>query len=246
MVNVEDFKLRATIASLRSRVASAEDDAKKIVKRVVEENPGVVSDDIEEDILEAEAEELEKDGADVDAEPSAFDKAEKGKYTAKTQPRDAQGKFRKILARLKNNLGTSGNQAVLEKIEEAENLDNAGNYTGAVGAAEELIDTVDRLDSGALNADSVGNVRLATENLGKVIANLPLPFENQAQKVRFSDLPPTLKKLSKDLIKKVEQKIGKQDADEATQELRSFMSGNDVYSQSEISAQLNRLLRLLT
>ena len=173
---------------------------------------------------------------------------EAGKFVpGKTQPRDVQGRFRLVLARLKSDLGTSGNQDVIEKIAEAENLiGNVGNYAGAVKSASDLINTIDRLDSGALNAKSVENVRAATTELGKTIANLPLPFENQATKVRFSDLPASLKSLAEDLITRVEEKIGKEDADIATKELRGFMSGNDVYSQSEVSSQFNRLLRLLT
>jgi hypothetical protein len=173
---------------------------------------------------------------------------EAGKFVpGKTQPRDVQGRFRLVLARLKSDLGTSGNQDVIEKIAEAENLiGNVGNYAGAVKSASDLINTIDRLDSGALNAKSVENVRAATTELGRTIANLPLPFENQATKVRFSDLPASLKSLAEDLITRVEEKIGKEDADIATKELRGFMSGNDVYSQSEVSSQFNRLLRLLT
>jgi hypothetical protein len=50
----------------------------------------------------------------------------------------------------------------------------------------------------------------------------------------------------KDMISRVEDKIGQKDADEATQDLKSFMSGGDYYSQSEISSQMSKLLRLLT
>ena len=50
----------------------------------------------------------------------------------------------------------------------------------------------------------------------------------------------------KDMISKVEDKIGKDDADVATEELKSFMSGADYYNQSEISSQMAKLLRLLT
>jgi hypothetical protein len=89
-------------------------------------------------------------------------------------------------------------------------------------------------------------VRSTAKELGSVIANLPLPFTNQAQKVRYSDLPPTLKTLIDDMVTRVEKKIGKKDADVATSELRSFKSGADVYSQSEISSHLATLLRLLT
>jgi len=55
-----------------------------------------------------------------------------------------------------------------------------------------------------------------------------------------------LKTLIDDMVTRVEKKIGKKDADIATAELRSFKSGADVYSQSEISSHLATLLRLLT
>jgi hypothetical protein len=48
------------------------------------------------------------------------------------------------------------------------------------------------------------------------------------------------------MITRVEAKIGKEDADEATKSLRSYMSGGDVYSQGEISSELAKMLRLLT
>ena len=48
------------------------------------------------------------------------------------------------------------------------------------------------------------------------------------------------------MIAKVEEKIGQEDADIATEELKNFMSGADYYSQAEISSQMAKLLRLLT
>ena len=147
---------------------------------------------------------------------------------------------------MKQDLGTSGNQKVVEKLEATQGFDDAGNYKKAVESAADLINTVDRLDSGALNAKSVESVRNTTAQLGEVIANLPLPFDNQAQKVRYSDLPATLKTLVENLITKVEAKIGKKDADIATHDMRTFMSGGDYFSQAEVSAQMNKLLRLLT
>jgi len=216
----------------------ASEDLRRLVDKV---DPSI------KDEAKKEADRLEEEEQELLSPPDESDEDVEGeKYTAETQPRDAQGKFRLVLARLKSNLGPSGNQGVIDKIQEAENLDNAGNYAGAVEASSDLINTVDRLDSGALNADSVSNVRQATSDLGKVISNLPLPFDNQAQKVRYSDLPPALQSLTKNLISRVEEKIGDEDADVATEELKAFMSGADVYSQSEVSAQLNRLLRLLT
>lgn len=168
------------------------------------------------------------------------------KYTAETQPRDARGKFRQVLARLKDNVGESGLQNVVEKIEEAENLDQAGNYTQASRSATELLGLIDRIDTGALNPQALENVRSTAGELGKVIANLPLPFSDQTEKIRFSDLPPALRDLIKDMITRVEDKIGQEDADEATQAIRSFMAGGDILNQSEISSNLSKMLRLLT
>jgi hypothetical protein len=225
----------------------ASEDLRKLVEKVdpkIKKEAKKEADKLEDE--EKELEKLEGEKPSVDTKEQEYDKDGRKRYTAKTQPRDAQGKFRLVLARIKQNLGTSGNQNVIEKIQEAENLDNAGDYAGAVEASSDLIDTVDRLDSGALNAKSVDNVRNATADLGKVIANLPLPFDNQAQKVRYSDLPSALKTLTKKLISRVEEKIGAEDAEIATKELREFMSGADFYSQAEISSQLNRMLRLLT
>jgi hypothetical protein len=50
----------------------------------------------------------------------------------------------------------------------------------------------------------------------------------------------------KDMISRVEDKIGQEDADIATTELKKFMSGSELYNQSEISGQMAKLLRLLT
>jgi DNA-binding ferritin-like protein len=168
------------------------------------------------------------------------------KFTAKTQPRDAQGKFRVVLARLKQDLGVASLDSVAKKVEEAENLDNAGDYSASAKAANEVIGIVDRLETGALDAEAVENVRAGTKALGQAIANLPLPFQDQSQKIRYSDVPPALAKLIEDMIEKVENKIGVEDSDEATQKLKGFMSGSDVFSQGEISSEMNRLLRLLT
>lgn len=166
--------------------------------------------------------------------------------SGKTQPRDAKGKFRQVLARIKEDLGKSGLDDAVKKIEEAENLDDAGNYAEAYGAAAELRKIFERLDTGALNADSVENVREAARALGQVMANLPLPFGSDVDKVRFSDLPPVLRDLMEDMMQRVEDKIGKADADVATQKLSTYRTGSDVMSQGEVSAEMSKMLRLLT
>jgi hypothetical protein len=176
----------------------------------------------------------------------AVEAEEQGKYTPETQPRNAQGKFRKVLARLKQDLGDSGLQNVVEKVQEAEDLDNAGNYIEAARSATDVIGLIDRIDSGALNAEAISSIRESSRALGETIANLPLPFGAEATKVRFSDLPPALRDLVDDMISRVEDKIGKKDADVATEGLRSYMAGGDYLNQSQISSELSKMLRLLT
>jgi hypothetical protein len=169
------------------------------------------------------------------------------KYTPDTQPRDASGKFRKILARLKSDLGPTGLQKVIDKVEEAENLDSAGDYISAADSAADLLDILDRMDSGALNPERLENIQEGAKELGEVIANLPFAFGEDAQKVRFSDLPPSLGKLMEDLVDRVYARLDdEEDADEATSKIKTFMSGGDYFSQGEISAEMAKLLRLLT
>jgi len=176
----------------------------------------------------------------------AVEAQDKGIYTPKTQPRDEKGKFREVLARIKQDLGTSGSQDVMDQIAKTEKLNNAGNYVEAAASGAKLISIIDRLDANALNPDSIENIRSSARELGKVVANLPFSFGNENEKMRYSDLPPALKNLLDDMITRVEDKIGKKDADQATVDLKSFMRGGDYFTQQEISSQLSKLLRLLT
>ena len=176
----------------------------------------------------------------------AVEVQDQGKYTPETQPRDEKGKFRLVLARIKQDLGDAGLQDVVQKVAEAEQLHEVGNYEDAAKAANDVIGIVDRLDTGALNPQALENVRSSAKALGEVIANLPLPFGSETEKVRYSDLPPALKNLMDDMLSRVTDKIGAKDAEEATVGLRTFMSGGDYYTQQEISSELSKLLRLLT
>jgi hypothetical protein len=171
---------------------------------------------------------------------------ETGRYTPQTQPRDQNGKFRQVLARLKQDLGTAGLQSVLEEAKSVDKLHSLGSYVEAANASVNLQDILGRLDSGALNNKALENVRNSAKELGTVIANLPLGFNNQAEKVRYSDLPPALRDLMDNMISKVEAKIGKEDADVATEKLRQFKNGSEVFNQSNISSEMSRMLRLLT
>jgi hypothetical protein len=168
------------------------------------------------------------------------------KYTPKTQPRDARGQYREVLARLSQHLGDAGLQDALNKAQQATNMDFAGNYEESQKASADLLDSLDRLDSKALNPKALANVKDTARDLGKVIANLPLPFGQDAQKLRFSDLPAGLQDLMRNMSDRVMQKIGNKDGKIATAKLQSYMSGGDYFNQSEVQSEMSKLLRLLT
>lgn len=232
-------KLEAVVAAAPKDEEISEEDLKEL-REVKEEADKQTEEEI------ARAEEVKKNKGNPEAIDN-YDQEGRMKYVSGVnQPRDAKGKYRTVLARLKQDLGVAGLAKALKKAEDAENLDFAGDYAASVAASSELLGMVDRLDSGALNARALENVRLTAAELGKTIANLPLPFGQEADKIKFSDLPAGLKNLIDEMISRVEAKIGKEDADIATADLKSYMSGADVYSQGEVQSQMSKLLRLLT
>lgn len=234
----------AMVASMRSKIAEfaapvdeiAPEDLKKL-----EEAKAEADKQTEEEIQRAEDIKAGKTNVEDN-----YDEQGRFKYTPETQPRDAKGKYRKVLARLKQDLGVAGLQKALLKVQKAEDLDFAGNYLESAAASSELIGLIDRLDSKALNPKALANVKSTARELGRVIANLPLPFGQEAEKLKFSDLPSGLKDLIETMMTKVESKIGKEDADIATANLKSYISGADVYSQGEVQSEMSKLLRLLT
>lgn len=179
--------------------------------------------------------------------PGSAEKADDAspKYNPRTQPRDEDGKFRLILARLKDNIGVSGNQGVMDKIKSVENLDNAGDYKAASESAADLVNTLNRIDTRALDPKSISTIRATNKALASTVANLPLPFKDQSQKVRFSDLPPVLREMMQSLVTQVEQKYGTKQSAEKTRAIKDFMSGGDFFSQSDVSTELNRMLHML-
>jgi len=196
----------------------------------------------DEDLKDLEPEEIEV----IKQEAEKDDEDRVPKFTPGDQPRDEQGRFRKVLARIKSDLGQSGLDDVIKKVEEAEGLAFGGDYDRASESADDLIGIIDRLDAKALNPEALENVRNSARELGEVIANLPFAFGEASEKIRYSDVPPALQKLIEDMIDRVETKIGLEDADVATADLKNFMAGGDYYNQSEISSQMAKLLRLLT
>ncbi len=236
--------ITASVMSLRERVdaaraeqalvASVESDIKKLSPA---ERQKLAND------LRAKGQEVPES---LDPKAPGVDEQGRPKYKPGHQPRDYNGQFRDVLARLKGTLGTDGTQDVVDDIEATDHTVRAGDYVESVKAGLNLKSQLDRLDSGALNKEAISSIRTTSRELGKTIANLPLPFKNQAAKVRFSDLPPNLRELMKDMAERVVEKIGESEGNKATAKIRSFMSGGDLFSQGDVSQEMSRMLRLLT
>ena len=79
-----------------------------------------------------------------------------------------------------------------------------------------------------------------------LLEDSPVVIVNPDKKLKYVEIPKALQVLMQEMIAKVEEKIGQEDADIATEELKNFMSGADYYSQAEITSQMAKLLRLLT
>jgi hypothetical protein len=162
------------------------------------------------------------------------------------QPRDDNGKFRRILARLKFDLGDSELENIVNEIKKAEDSSDAGDIGKAAEAGKNVVQMVDEIKDGVLDPESINNVRNGARELGKALAYLPLPQGDPNAKVRFSDLPKTTKDLIEGMIERVETKLGVDDAADAVANLKSLMAGGRSMASDELSAELNKLLRLLT
>lgn len=168
------------------------------------------------------------------------------KYSAKTQPRMWDGRFRKVLARLKQDLGASELNQVAKEINAAEKAADAGDYQKASAASQKVIGLIDEVQAGVLDRAVEKNLREGAADLGRVLAYLPLPQGENSAKVRFSDLPPSTGRLIQGLLDRVSEQINANDAAKFTKVLRSFISGVRTMSSDELSAEMNKLLRLLS
>jgi hypothetical protein len=68
----------------------------------------------------------------------------------------------------------------------------------------------------------------------------------ESEQLTFADVPPALQELIHDLIQRVENSIGLEEAEECSFDLRGFIEGRYKYTQSELSSQMAKHLRMLT
>lgn len=188
-----------------------------------------------------------KSAAKRSATNKAVNDAEKNrnKYTPETQPRNSDGKFRKILARLKANLGGEATAELAKKIESAEAAQIAGNYEEARKSSTELIKLIDNVADGSMPKGVTKNLRQGASDLGKILAYLPLPQGESNAKVRFTDLPPASADLVRSMVKRVEDQLAPDVAEKYIAVLKQFMAGSRTMNSDEMASNLNKLLRVL-
>lgn len=162
------------------------------------------------------------------------------------QPRDAAGKFRQVLARLKEGLGEEENEIIAKKIEEADVYSQLGDYKEARTAGNNILELIEKVDEGTLKKGSIDNLRDSSRELGRLMAYLPMPQGDQSAKVRFSDIPSPAAMTIKNLVAQVEARIDDPEkADKYTAKLKSFMSGVFTMSADDIASALALLVRVL-
>lgn len=167
------------------------------------------------------------------------------KFTAETQPRDYNGRFKKILARLKGNLGEAGTEGVAEKIQATEEAQVAGNYAEMRTHGNNLIDLIENIEEGTLKKGTVKNLRNGASDLSTAIAYLPLPQGEDTAKVRFTDVPLAMQEMVRSMVKQVEEQLDTDTAQKYISTLKSYMAGGRTMASDQLSEELNKLLRVL-
>lgn len=167
------------------------------------------------------------------------------KFTAKTQPRDPDGRFKKILARLKGNLGEAGTEQVAAKIQEAEAAQIAGNYAEMREHGNSLIDLIENIEEGSLRKGTAKNLRIGASDLSTAIAYLPMPQGRDTAKVRFTDVPLAMQEMVRSMVRQVEELLDSDTSEKYISVLKSYMAGGRTMSSDELSEELNKLLRVL-
>jgi hypothetical protein len=73
-----------------------------------------------------------------------------------------------------------------------------------------------------------------------------LARKKASEKIPFTDVPPSLQELIRDMIGRIENKFDEEETDLMTADLKGFIAGRYNYTPSEMSSQMAKLLRALT
>lgn len=167
-------------------------------------------------------------------------------WDPKRHPRGEGGKFRRVIAKIKTDLeGQAGTSGAVDALDRADQAAERGDIDAANKAAEDAMEIVDDIANDTNAPDTKKELRDGYEALGEAVANMPIAFGDLNDKFKYSELPEDLQSLFDQLLDRVKARMSGPDLDKAINETVSFMSGGDVLSQPEISAQLTKLLRYI-
>lgn len=166
-------------------------------------------------------------------------------WNPKNHPRGEGGKFRTAVARIRKAAVKSGQEEIVRAADKAAQAEARGNVEEAQDAAREVMKQVDDSADEIASPDTVKELRHGYRNLGEAVANLPITMGDINEKFRFTDLPPDLQSLIRDLMKRVKKNLEPEAAAKALSGVQDFISGVEVLSQPDISAELSRMLRYL-
>ena len=174
-----------------------------------------------------------------------------GEFDPKAHPRDDNGKFRAVLARLQSDVeearAAAGDKQTDSKVADIKKIDDhlvGGDLNAAKVAGQKLILALDRTDT------EIGDARLAERLrddyaiLGDVVYNIGVPL-GEDKSLRYSELPEELKNFIDQLIKKVDNLSADDEEAKAVEFLNKYMAGDRQLTQAEISASLSKLVRIL-
>lgn len=162
-------------------------------------------------------------------------------------PRDNDGKFRDVVAKLRENLkNTPEAEEAVKELDDAAQAEAEKNFEKARLAADRAIHILDAAATGVRNIGTAETMRDAAKQLGRVIAFLPVAVGNDSVASSFEQLAPEVQNLIQDLVERAEKvRDPSEDASADLESIKGFISGGDQWTQPELNSALSRMIRIL-
>lgn len=182
------------------------------------------------------------------------------KFSPETQPRESNGKYSAVLARLQDpsvgvgrgNGGTGGSggaattsSTVGKQAAKIISASSGGDAKGATLGAANLVNTLNTVNTKGMSPKGIAIIKETSRELSTIIVNSDLSMGDTVDEYHFSDLPPVLQQFSRTLVSQVQQKVGAKKAVGLTADWTNYMSGQTEMTVPNISSALNKLLSSL-
>lgn len=156
-------------------------------------------------------------------------------------PRADDGRFRTVLARLHDLLGSDHDaQPGIQRIEDAAGKEDAGDHQGAAVAAQEgatKLDEAAQRATGDIKAklvEAAHQVRSAADAATSPDANADVPAEGAAE-VIFDSLAEPLKDMVREAVTRAEQKLDPANPQEMLDKLKAFITGTNAMDPAAVA-----------